>query len=318
MNKYDARPIRSYLWGGINEESMAQAIDSGADAVAFDLEEPVTPYPESERKKARARIGEVLKDRSAGDQMFFVRVSPPETGQTTLDLRAVAGPALTGIMLPKVERPYDIAAADGVLTCIELELGLPLNSLVIYPIIETAEAFRNAYDIAKASPRVAYMGGAFSRFGDIWQAFQFTVTEEGDETLFLRSKALYDVRAAGIRYPLTGGYGGKPGDEEGLRRWLVKCRQIGYFGTQMSRPELVPMVNEVFSPSAEDIAYWQEIDRLTEEAERTGSGAVVASTSPEAPRGQGGSSAEESYVHIAHVGSARQALVWAKELGLVK
>jgi len=315
MNKYNARPIRTYLWGGVSEKSMDEAIASEADAVAFDLEEPVTPYPESERVKARARVGEALKAQAPGQKMYFVRVSPPATGQTTLDLRAIISPALTGIMLPKVERPYDIAAADGVLSCMELEFGLPLNSLVIYPIIETAEAFKNAYDIAAASPRVAYMGGAFSRFGDIWQAFQFTVTEQGDETLFLRSKALYDVRAAGIRYPLTGGYGGKPGDADGLATWLTKCRQLGYFGTQLSRPDLVPMVNEIFSPSAADIAYWSEIDRLTEEAERTGSGAVVASTSPEAPRGAG-SSPEEALVHIAHVGSARQALVWARELGL--
>ena len=56
-----------------------------------------------------------------------------------------------------------------------------------------------AYEIASASPRVRYMGGAISRFGDIHQAVGYRWSAEGTETLFLRSKVLIDARAAGIR-----------------------------------------------------------------------------------------------------------------------
>ena len=59
-----------------------------------------------------------------------------------------------------------------------------------------------------ASPRVAYMGGAVSRFGDIHQAVGYRWTAEGRETLFLRSKVLIDAKAAGIRYPISGMWGG--------------------------------------------------------------------------------------------------------------
>ena len=52
------------------------------------------------------------------------------------------------------------------------------------------------------------MGGAISRFGDIHQAVGYRWTAEGTETLFLRSKVLIDAKAAGIRYPISGMWGG--------------------------------------------------------------------------------------------------------------
>ena len=61
------------------------------------------------------------------------------------------------------------------------------------------------------------MGGAISRFGDIHQAVGYRWTAEGEETLFLRSKVLIDAKAAGIRYPISGMWGGATDDLDGLR-----------------------------------------------------------------------------------------------------
>ena len=90
----------------------------------------------------------------------------------------------------------------------EDESARPPGSTIIYPILETAQALRLAYDIAMASPAVLYMGGAISRFGDIHRAVGFQWTVEGRETLFIRSKVLLDAKAAGIRYPISGMWGG--------------------------------------------------------------------------------------------------------------
>ena len=38
--------------------------------------------------------------------------------------------------------------------------------------------------------------------------------------------------------------------------------------------EHVPLVHEVFTPTAEEIAYWRELDELATEAERVGSGPI--------------------------------------------
>ncbi len=173
---------------------------------------------------------------------------------------------------------------------------------MVYPILETAQALRLAYDIAMASERVSYMGGAISRFGDIHQAVGFRWTAEGRETLFLRSKVLIDARAAGIRYPISGMWGGDRDDELGLRAWCKQLRDLGYYGIMIGDPVHVPVVHEAFSPTAAEISYWQEIVHLAEEAERTGNRAVHGDIN----QGEG------HVVHIAHVGSARMNLDWAR------
>jgi citrate lyase subunit beta/citryl-CoA lyase len=245
----------------------------------------------------------------AGSPRWFVRVQPPDTGQTLKDLRAVMGPHLAGILLPKVQGPEDVYRLESLLTCQEVEVDLPLGSTVVYPILETAQSLRLAYDIAMASPRVEYMGGAVSRFGDIHQALGYRWTEEGRETLFLRSKVLVDARAAGIRYPISGMWGGATSDTEGLARWANELRDLGYFGMMLGDPAHVPLVNAIFSPSAEEIAYWQDLDRLANEAEERGSGPVVYG---DPNQGEG------HVVHLAHVGSARKNLAWAEDLGLLR
>ena len=181
-------------------------------------------------------------------------MQPPSTGQTLKDLRAVVGPSLAGILVPKVQGPADIHMADALLGCTEVDFGLPKSSLVIYPILETAQALRLAYEVAMASPRVAYMGGALSRFGDIHQALGYRWTPEGEETLFFRSKVLVDARAAGIRYPISGMWGGGRDDFDGLREWATKLRNLGYYGMMLGDPAHIPIVHEVFTPTADELA----------------------------------------------------------------
>jgi citrate lyase subunit beta/citryl-CoA lyase len=276
----------------------------------IDLEEPRTPFPEAAREAARVVARSFVDDAEVSHDrpLLFARVQPPATGQTLKDLRAVLTPALAGIMLPKVRGPEDVHGADALLTCMEVEHGLVPGSVALYPILETAQAIRLAYEIATASPRIAYMGGAVSRFGDIHQALGYRWTAEGSETLFLRSKVLVDARAAGIRYPVSGMWGG-PRDELGaLRAWAEHLRDLGYYGMMLGDPVHVPLVHEVFTPTASEIAYWQDLDRLARDAE-TG-GAPV--TYGDAAQGEG------HVVHIAHVGSARLNLEWARDLGFLK
>jgi citrate lyase subunit beta/citryl-CoA lyase len=185
MDKSDARPLRSVLFAaGNNREILDRAAASGADSLVCDLEEPATPYPESERVKGREVARAFFDSHDGQAQLLFARVQNPFTGQTTKDLHAVMGPSLAGILIPKVQGPADIHAADALLGCMEVEYGLPFESLVIYPVLETAQALRLAYEIAMASPRVAYMGGALSRFGDIHQAlgFRWTGARQGSAT----------------------------------------------------------------------------------------------------------------------------------------
>jgi citrate lyase subunit beta/citryl-CoA lyase len=299
---------------GDERASLEKAVTSGADSIVADLEEPRTPYTEPDRERGRAVAREFFDDQAATTSrgaapLLFARVQPWTTGQTLKDLRAVMGPSLGGILIPKIESPADVHAIDALLTCMEAEFGLEPGSVVVYPILETAAAIRLAYEIATASPRVTYMGGAISRFGDIHQAIGFRWTAEGEETLFLRSKVLIDARAAGIRYPISGMWGGDRDDLDGLRAFAVKLRNLGYYGMMLGDPVYIPLVHEVFSPTADELAYWQDLDRLATEAERNGTGPIVYG---DPNQGEG------HVVHIAHVGSARKNLDWARDLGLLE
>jgi len=311
MDRDSAPPLRSLLFvPGDQRAALDAALTAGADALMIDLEEPRTPFPEPARDEARAGVREFLDELPGREpaQRVFARVQPPSSGQTLKDLRAVMGTALTGVLVPKVYGPADIHAVDALLTCMEVELDLPRGAAVIYPILETAQAIRRAYDIAVASPRVAYMGGAVSRFGDIHQALGYRWTAEGRETLFLRSKVLVDARAAGIRYPISGMWGGGRDDVDGLRAWAEQLRDLGYYGMMLGDAAHIPVVHEVFTPSADEVAYWQDLDRLAREAEQIGAGPITYGDP-----GQG----EGHVVHIAHVGSARRNLEWARALGVI-
>ena len=126
------------------------------------------------------------------------------------------------------------------------------------------------------------------------------------KTLFIREKVLIDARAAGIRYPISGMWGGANDDLDGLRSWLKELRDIGYFGMMLGNREHVEMVNAAFTPSDADVAYWQDLDRAARDAERSDEQVIYG----DANQGEG------HEIHIAHVATARRLLTWAQELGV--
>lgn len=304
-----APPLRSVLFAaGSDAGDLAKALASGADALIVDLEEPQTPMTPAVRDHARAIVAEFLDGcppAGGSGPLLFCRVQAARTGGLWRDLQACLRPALTGIAVPKSYGPADIIAADGVLSNAEAEAGRPLGTTWMYPIFETAEAIRDAHSIAMASSRIAYMGGAVSRFGDIHQALGYRWTAAGHETHWLRSKLLVDARAAGIRYPISGMWGGANDDLDGLRAFATELRDLGYYGMMLGNPDHIPLVHEIFSPSTEEVAYWEELARLGDEADRTGLGPVLYG---DVNQGEG------HVVHGAHIESARLNLEWARGL----
>jgi citrate lyase subunit beta/citryl-CoA lyase len=125
-------------------------------------------------------------------------------------------------------------------------------------------------------------------------------SEEGTETLHFRSKVLLDVRAAGVENPLSGMWG-DVADLDGLRRLAHQTAGLGYEGMMVIHPTHVPVVNEIFSPSAGEIAEWQETLRVMEAATEEGRGVTTIA-------GQ--------VVDEAHVLTARQQLRRAARWGL--
>jgi citrate lyase subunit beta/citryl-CoA lyase len=116
----------------------------------------------------------------------------------------------------------------------------------------------------------------------------------------LRSQVLLNVRAAHVRHPISGTWG-LIDDLDGLEHFATQTKSLGYEGMMAIHPAQVPIINQVFSPSAADIDRWRETIAAMEEARTRGIGAVRVR----------GRLVDEAHVKSAHVG-----LRYAEELGL--
>ena len=292
------RPLRTSMYvPGNKEDWMRKAPQYGADALILDLEDSV-PIPN--KAEARALVREMLEELGGENPTLTVRVNRLETGLTGGDLEAVTCSQLYCVLLPKVESPADVIEVDNLLSHFERKAGMEVGSIYIDPGMETATSIRLAYEIASSSPRVAHMGGSGGKGGDTARSIGFQWTPEGLETLFLKSKVLIDARSAGVPYPMSGGWMDIH-NLDGLRALAVQLKQLGYTGMHLIHPSHVPVVNEVFSPSPEEVKHWQGLVAAMEEMRKTGGAAVTF---------------DGDMVDIAHEATAKTMLAVAKEMGV--
>lgn len=268
-------PLRSLLFVPGNKTTDWLPKARAADAVVLDLEDAV---PEADRAAAVRQVTEALTRRASGASPtgpeLFVRVRPLDGWAAADELRAVCGPGLSGVVLPKVSGPDDVRLADRLLGWCEGERGVPDGQLALVPLLETAGALRDAYDCAVAADRVAYAGAITGAGGDVERAVGYRWSPEGHETHALRARVLLDVRAAGTRHPVAGLWT-RTADLDGLRAFAEQNRSLGYTGMMAIHPSHVPVINEVFAPSPEELARAARLIAAMEEAQAQGVGAVA-------------------------------------------
>jgi len=237
----------------------------------LDLEDSVV---DSSRSTARRLAGDFISARpEAGTTSIFVRINPLSVGQLDADLDAVVHPALAAVLLPKIHDPIEVAELDRKLSWYEGSRGLAHGTINIWPLIETPQAISLVDQIATASSRVAYLGGAISDGGDLASSLRLEVQSDGIESLFIRSRILVAARTAGIHNPITGLFTDID-DLDGLEQWALSGRRLGYEGMMVIHPSHVPIVNRVFSPSAEAVAEARSVLDALDDADRIGTGAA--------------------------------------------
>jgi citrate lyase subunit beta/citryl-CoA lyase len=263
---HQQKPLRTISLNFDEADDIGQlrkAYELGSDAVSFDLEDHV---PQAKLPEARTNLRQVLRE--CGQRTpTFVRLNKIDNPEIIADLDGIICPELFGVMLPKVEHPNDVIICDRLLDLYEARNGVERGQILILPLLETALGNRFAYEIASASPRVAYQGGMISRNGDPAISIGFEWTRELRETLYLRQKGQMDAKAAGVKWTMSGNWN-PVHDLEGLERFAVESRQIGYTGMIcMPVPEHVELINRVFTPTQEEIDYWAEIIPLIDAVE---------------------------------------------------
>ena len=266
-------PIRSALFVPAHRRDwVAKAIRVSPGAAVLDIEDSVPPqFKPQAMDNLKSEIHE-LRDAGVG---AFVRIQPLHGGTQNEIAAAVTG-GLTAIVMPKVAAPDEIRRVHDLLSYAEGAANLPLGSVGILPLPETAQGMYDAYNLAKASTRVRGIHGAISGpvSGDFARAFGFRATSGGDEQLYLASKLVLDSRAGGAPYPLAGIFGTAATDLEAVERLIRKARDIGYTGVAVMHPTHVAIATAVFRPTAEEVEYFTGLLAAFEAAEKAGLGAV--------------------------------------------
>lgn len=267
-------PLRSLLFLPAHRIDWVRKIGrTPTDAVILDLEDAVAP---DNKAHARTLIAEELSILLAHGIAPFVRVNAIGCGAAE-DISAIVQPGLAGIMLPKADRPEDVATIDAWLTQAEQACGMRPGSVGIIPLPETARGLWLAHEIAAASRRVSGLITAVSGpvVGDVARAFGFLPSDEGDEQLFLQSRIILASRAAGAMYPIGTLQGTRLDDLEGVRRLARRARRLGFSGAALIHPSHVAIANEVFRPSVEEVAYARGLVDALAGAQAQGQGAVA-------------------------------------------
>jgi len=281
------RPIRSMLYVPGHKQKWVDNVPSfGADAVVLDLEDSVPDHLKVEARGIVAAAIPRLKD--ASRTRLFVRTNKGRYAYNFPDIEAVVQPGLAGIIVTKAEDAEDIEAISRMVAEVEFAKGMPIGGVTLMPPIETAGASRYIHEIA-ANPRVESIAAVSARGADLERNFGFTWTAEGTETLYHRSRAVIACKAAGKRFPI-GGMWQEIHDLEGLRKQALFNKQLGFSGEIVIHPSHVAVVNDVYSPSLEQLDFYRGMIEAFAAAEKEGQGAILY-------RGE--------HIDIAHVETAR-------------
>jgi citrate lyase subunit beta/citryl-CoA lyase len=286
--------LRSFLFvPGNRIDRIEKAIASSADGVIIDLEDAVAL---SQKEAVRDQVGTFLK--TASRKNLFVRVNAIETSFFNEDIEKVAEAAICGIVIPKTEKPEALQEADRKLADLERKKSIPQRQIHLVPMIETALGLSRAREIGASTPRVLAI--AFGA-GDLTLDLGAKQSKTGEELLFARSSLVLSCRLAGVT-PIDAPYMIDVKDVEGLKTEAQRSRQLGFRGKFCIHPSQVEPVNEIFSPTQEEIARAKKIVEAFELAKEKGEGAI---------------SLEGEFVDPPIYNRARHLLDFAKEVGLI-
>ena len=256
-NKINVR--RSFIFTpGLKPEMFPKAIASGADMVCIELEDGIAIKDKNEARKNTIAALETLEVKSGVE--LVVRVNCQRTKFGLLDLEAFisAKTKVKAIMLPKVKTPDEIAFIDDLLA----DCGLDTD---LHVIMETNEALESIYEIANASKRIVAL-----YFGGVDMAAELRVPNEYKNLIYARSKLVHAGASVGvdvIDVPYL-----DLDDMDGMKKEAELVRDLGFTGKGSIHPKQINMLNEIFTPSKEEIV---KAKRIVDQFNASNTGLVV-------------------------------------------
>lgn len=263
-------PIRSFLFVPGNREAWIDKCPAaGADAVILDLEDSVPP---AEKEKARALVAGKIAALAQGGQRTYVRINRSAHLFSFEDVMAVVQAGLEGIVLPMPNGPEDVALAAALIAEAESRNGVPHGTVGIVPALETPRSLQLAYECALAE-RVTALIGASAKNADLSRAMGFQWSSDSSESLYLKSRTVMAARAAG-KLPI-GGCWQQVHDHAGLEQYSSIDRKLGMSGVVVLHPSNAAVVNAIFTPTVDELRYYEGMIAAFEAATAEGRAAVM-------------------------------------------
>jgi citrate lyase subunit beta/citryl-CoA lyase len=252
---------------GANEKMLQKSLALPADSLVLDLEDAVTP---ENKDSAREVVTRWLKEVDFGRQERMVRMNPLDTPWGMKDLEVTMQGKPDAYLVPKVRTKEDLFKIDEMISLMEREYGhTPGEVRLVVLATETPQGLLNIRDFGTC-PRVdalswgaedlsAAIGARRNRDerGQFLEVFRYA-----------RVMTLLAATAAGVQ-PLDTVFVDIK-DTEGLRRDCLEGAWMGFTGKITIHPSQIEIVNEIFTPSAEEIAESKALLEAFEENQKAG------------------------------------------------
>lgn len=247
--------MRSLLFvPGDNEHMIKKALATEADAVILDLEDAVT---ETQKDNARGLVADVvaasrlLRDRPR----IAVRINSFETNRWRDDLDAVMRDPPDAIMLPKPRSGADVARLAAEMDRLEIAHRHTASAVRIIAIAtERAASLLAMSSYVGASPRLSALAwGAEDLSAEIGAAAVHD--EQGHLTSPYRfARDLCLVTATAARVDAIDQVYVSRRDRSGLEKEARAAARDGFTGKLAIHPDQIAVINNAFTPGAEDVA----------------------------------------------------------------
>ncbi|MHC8597376.1 HpcH/HpaI aldolase/citrate lyase family protein [Arenicellales bacterium IMCC55707] len=251
--KQSVQSRRSFIFApGLRPELYPKALASGADIVCVELEDGIAPHDKDE---AREKTLTLFAEPQANDGVErIVRINCLRSVVGLDDVKAILAtetppPAL---MLPKVVSPDEVVWLDDLLT----ERG---HDTRLHIIIEMNAGLEAVFDIARSSSRIDALF-----FGGVDMAADLRCKNAWEPLLYARSRVVHAAASVGVDavdVPYL-----DLEDLEGMKIQARQARDLGFSGKGAIHPKQIADLNEVFTPSAEEVARARKVVTAFEEA----------------------------------------------------
>jgi citrate lyase beta subunit len=252
---------------GDDRRKIEKSITLSVDSICMDMEDGVAI---ARKIDARAIIAQAMKELDFGRSECCIRINSIGSGLEAYDLVAALATNPDTIVVPKIESADQVRWVSDHIESYELSSGRQLGSVSLLVGVETAKGIVNLRKIAEADRRLeAIIFGA----EDYAASIGARRTKEAIEVLYARQAVVTacmanDLQAIDMVYIDFR-------DQAGLRLEAEQGAGWGFSGKQVIHPNQVPVVQEAFTPSTEEIDYAKRVVETFDASQREGRGAYA-------------------------------------------